>query len=89
MFLHRKEHKNFFQCGICLSEFHKESEYFTHREIHSKFTCKECCEELDEKDVEMHAKAHKYYIKLEDIENNGKNEKAMFLCPNLFNAIQA
>ncbi|XP_053404472.1 zinc finger and SCAN domain-containing protein 12-like [Mercenaria mercenaria] len=89
MFIHRKEHKNFFQCGMCFLEFNSEAEYFEHREVHGKFTCKECCEEMDEKDVEMHAKAHKYYIKLEDMENNGKSEKVMFLCPNLFNAIQA
>lgn len=89
MFVHRKEHKNFFQCGTCFWEGNSESAYFEHREVHGKFTCKECCDEMDEKDVEMHTKAHKYYIKFEDMENNGKNEKVMFLCPNLFNAIQA
>lgn len=89
MFIHRKEHKNFFQCVSCFWECKSESEYFEHREVHGKYTCKECCEELDEKDVEMHAKAHKYYIKLEEMENDGKHEKVMFLCPNLINTIQA
>lgn len=89
MFQHRKEHKNFFQCATCLWDCSSESEYFKHRESHGKYTCSECCEELDKKNVEMHKKAHKYYIKMEDIENDGKNEKVMFLCPNLINVMKA
>lgn len=88
MFAHRKDHKNFFQCALCFLEFSSESEYFNHRQVHGKYTCKECCEELEQSEMEMHEKAHKYYVKMEDIENNGKNEKVMFLCPNLCNAIK-
>ncbi|KAL4220515.1 hypothetical protein ACF0H5_020914 [Mactra antiquata] len=89
MFIHRKEHKNFFQCPSCFYDCSSESEYFQHRQVHGKFTCVECCEELDEKNVEPHQKAHQYYVKTENIENDGKNEKAMFLCPNLVNVIKA
>lgn len=90
MFEHRKEHKNYYQCESCFWECKTDVEYFEHREVHGKFTCKECCEELaTAKDLETHLKAHRYYVKTEDMEDNGKQEKVMYLCPNLLNVVKA
>ncbi|KAH3805274.1 PR domain zinc finger protein 5-like [Dreissena polymorpha] len=84
MFLHRREHQNFYQCGVCFQDFSNETEYFKHRETHGNYTCMECCEEMDQESLNAHLKAHKYYVKLEDlICDGGTNERVMFLYPNL------
>lgn len=88
MFAHRKDHINFYQCGTCLKQCQSEKEYIKHRETHGKYTCPSCFEEEVKDMIEPHKAAHRYYVKLEDMDNNGKNEKVMFLCPNLLDVVK-
>lgn len=89
MFAHRKSHKNLYQCGTCFLVCHSEEDYINHREIHGKYTCLDCFEEVARENVDLHREAHRYYVKLEDMVNDGKNEKVMFLCPNLVNVVKS
>jgi len=87
MFEHRREHKNFYQCGICFNEYNTEQEFVDHRETHGKFTCLLCFDEMDQEKLTTHQEAHNYYVKMEDLIEEGKNEKRMYLYPNLLSIL--
>ncbi|WAR27430.1 ZO71-like protein, partial [Mya arenaria] len=85
------------KCDLCSRRFTSFNDLRRHREVHvakGTFRCQACkrwctdkaelCfEEMDKEKVEAHSKAHGYYVKLEEWVDDGKNEKKMFLYPNL------
>ena len=90
MFVHRKEHYKYFQCGNCFWECDTEEEYFEHREIHSLYTCRVCCDEFEtDAELETHKKAHDFYVKTDlTEEEEGDDQPVMYLCPNVLSSLQ-
>ena len=89
MFRHREKHKKYYMCGTCRWEGNDEEEYYQHRETHGLYTCRECCEEIPtENEMATHSQAHKFYVKMEELEEeDGDMTSVMYLHPNLVNTV--